>query len=287
MVALLLLACAEPVKPGVPAAPAAPTEAPLEFHLTDPAHARLFRDLELHAVIATTGWRHLPYRRLGNFVEARWCSPSVRGPACDGGAVVNDREPGTAWRQLSTLAYDSEWPACFGVVYAAGDVPAEGWGATVFLAVNGRGVVGEGFGFSFLEVVGGQRVHDVHGGGWGIEVGARTFTAPVTDPVAEALALVESPDNFAATVSMRQNALAAQVKAAHEAGKLTVWQEGPYKGGGIPPERTEVAATPEESARLAAEAEAKLIADRDLLLSHAAELHGKLAALLPESVLAP
>lgn len=283
----LLLACAEPLKSAPPVAAPPAAEATLQFHLTDAGDARLFRDLELHAGRATTGWRHLPYRRLGNFVEARWCSPTVGEPACDGGAVVHEAAPGTAWRQLSTLAYDSEWPACFGIVYAAGDIPTAGWGAATFLTVHGRTVVGQGLGVSFVEVVDGQKVRELNGGGWAIAVGARTFAVEVPDPLAEALALVESPDNFAATVSMRQNALVAQVKAAHEAGTLTVWHEGPYRGGGIPPERTEAPATPEEAAALAAQAVAKLEADRDALVSNAAVLHGKLAALLPEAVLAP
>lgn len=259
----------------------------LNFKLVDKADSKLFTDLLDHARTGVGGWRALPFRRLGNFVEARWCSPAVRLPACDGGAVVNDREPGTAWRQLATLTYDAEWPRAFGVVYSAGDVPlADGWGATAWLGVNGKSVVGDGFGFSVLRVAGGKVQRRISGGGWAIDVGARHFALPVPDPRAEALAMVQSPENFAATASMRLNALLAQVRGAHGAGTLSVWREGPYSGGGIPPERVEVPATGAEADALLAHAVAQLTADRDTLVAEAAVLHPLVARMLPPRPLA-
>ena len=259
----------------------------LDFTLADKADSRLFTDLLDHARTGVGGWKALPFRRLGNFVEARWCSPAVRPPACEGGAVVNDREPGTAWRQLATLAYDAQWPRTFGVVYNAGEVPLEeGWGATAWLGVNGKSVVGDGFGFAIMRVEGGRVRRAISGGGWAIDVGARHFALSVPDPRAEALAMVQSPENFGATASMRFNALLAQVRVANAEAKLTVWQEGPYKGGGIPPERLEVAATTVEAAALLAAAVAQLTEDRDTLVAEAAVLHPVLARLLPPRALA-
>ncbi len=288
MILALFLGCLVST-PNAPAAPPAADRAldPADFHIVDAGQARLFRDLHTHAGTGTPGWRTLPYRRLGNFVEARWCSPTVREAACAGGSVVNDREPGTGWRQLSTLAYDSEWPSCFGVVYSAGEVPAQdGWGATVWLAINGRGVVGEGYGFSFLKVEGGRVVRTISGGGWSVELGADRVTTAPGAPAEEALAMVQSPENFAATVSMRLNALVAQVRAAEAAG-VGIWEEGPYLGRGIPPERTRVVAPTAEGKRLADEAAARLTADRDTMIAEAKTLHPVLARLMPKSVIAP
>lgn len=274
----LLLAAAQ----GAPA-PAAE----LDFTLPEKTDAALFTALLAHAGAGVGGWRVLPFRRLGNFVEARWCAPGVGPAACDGGAVVNDRAPGTAWRQLATLGYDAEWPRTFGVVYSAGDVPVGGgWGATVWLRVNGKSVVGDGFEFSFMRVDAGEVQREIGGGGWAIDVGARHFALEVPDPCAEALAMVQGRENFAATASMRLNALLAQVRVAHAQGALTVWREGPYLGGGLPPERVAVPATVAEADALLTAAAAQLTADRDTLVAEAAILHPVLARLLPARPLA-
>ena len=106
LIAAFILGCtALPALPTGPAlsplapAAAAPKEVTIEtqLHLASPADDRLFYGLRRHAETGISGWRFLPFRRLGNFVEARWCSPRVSLPACDGGAVVNELLPGTAW----------------------------------------------------------------------------------------------------------------------------------------------------------------------------------------------
>lgn len=282
---------------GLPALPTGPALSPLEpasaapqestieiqLHLASPADDRLFYGLRRHAATGISGWRFLPFRRLGNFVEARWCSPSVSLPACDGGAVVNEGLPGTAWRQLATLTYDSTWPECFGVVWNAGDLPETGWGATVFLAATGGQVVGEGFGATF--VMSTPEAHTLHVGDWFVKLGSKTLTLESPGPLPEARALVQSPENFTATVKLRYEALIAKVRMAEKTGAISVWEEGPYLGGGIPPERTEVPASKAEAARLAAEAEAQLSADMRLLVTEAGALQPKLAALLPAEVL--
>lgn len=264
---------------------ATPPEATIEtqLHLASPADARLFSGLRRYAETGISGWRFLPFRRLGNFVEARWCSPTVSLPACDGGSVVNDLKPGTAWRQLATLTYDSTWPECVGVVWNAGDLPETGWGATVFLAVTGGAVVGEGFGASF--VMSSPEAHTLRVGEWFVELGSKTLMLESPGVLVEARSLVQAPENFTATVKLRYEALIAKVRMAEKNGEITVWEEGAYLGGGIPPKRKEVPASKAEASRLAAEAEAKLSADMRLLVQEASTLQPKLAALLPAEVL--
>jgi hypothetical protein len=257
------------------------------FRLTDEADARLFFALLTHAGTATPGWRVLPFARLGNFVQWRTCSPTVGAAACEGGAVVNDAAPGTAWRELATLTYDAEWPACAGVVYAAGEIPVDGWGATVWLGVNGRAVVGEGFGATAVHATGGRVDRTLRLVRTEVEVGAQVLRLVVGEPRDEALARVSSPENLRATVALRAEALLARVDAALEAEKVTVWREGPYRGGGVPPERTEVAARPAEAEAVTKAARDELVAERDAVAANAAEIHRVLERLLPARLLAP
>ncbi len=236
----------------------------------------LFDQLHAHATARSTGWRALPYRRLGNFVEARWCSPSVREAACDGGSVVNDLEPGTAWFQLATLAYDSSWPATFGVVWNAGNIPAEGIGVTAFYARNGQSVVGEGFGAQVVRVAEGRVADRAAVGQWELELGA-TRLRVATTPDDEARALLASADSYRQRVSSRM----AELRTPLAGADLKVWHEGPYKGGGIPPERTEAPATPDEAAALRTEGEAELARRERLLLDNAEAIHAGLSRLFP------
>ncbi len=271
IVALLVLGCATTA----PVAPLAESAVPLSFTVAA-ADRPLFEALHAHATTGAPGWRALPYRRLGNFVEARWCSPSVREAACDGGSVVNDLEPGTAWFQLATLAYDSSWPSTSGVVWNAGNIAADGIGVTAFYARNGQSVVGEGFGAHVVSVAEGRVADRAAVGQWELELGATRLRVPTT-PDDEARALLASVDSYRQRVSTRLAELRAQLAAAD----LKVWHEGPYMGGGIPPERTEAAATPEEAAALRAEGEAELARRERLLLDNAEAIHAGLSRLFP------
>ena len=258
------------------------------FRLQPAGDSRLLEALVLHSRAGIPGWRVLPFARGGNFVRWRACSEGVGEAACNGGSVANDAAPGTGWREVSTLTYDAEWPLCGGVVYSAGDVPKEsGWGGTVWLAVQGRGVVGDGFGAVALNVVEGAVARRIVLARREVQLGAQTLTLEADAPREEALSLLTSPENLSATVSLRYAALIARVDAARAAKTITVWKEGPYVGGGVPPDRTEVAATAAEAAALAAAARAELISDRDTALAAAEEIHHVLAMLLPARVLKP
>lgn len=258
------------------------------FRVAPLGDAQLLSALLHHSRAGIPGWRVMPFERGGNFVRWRACSPTVSDAACEGGAVANDTEPGTGWRELSTLTYDSEWPVCSGVIYSAGEMPAgSGWGVTVRLGVNGGSIVGDGFEATAVQLVEGAVARRVVLTPGEVVVGAKTLTLETNSPRTEALALVASPENLTATVSQRYAALIAKVDAASAAGTITVWREGPYLGGGIPPEQTEVPAAPSEAAALADAARSRLIADRDLALGSADEIHRLLARLLPARVLKP
>jgi len=267
---LLALGCAS-----TPVPPLAESAVPLSFTV-DPADKTLFDQLHAHATRGSPGWTAHPFARIGSFVEARWCSPTVREAACSGGSVVNDREPGTSWFQLATLHYDSSWPATFGVVWNAGAIPAEGIGVSTFYARNGARIVGEGFGANVLRVAEGRVAETAALGDWELELGASRLRVAAT-PDDEARALLASVDSYRQRVSSRLAELRAQLAAA----ELKVWHEGPYMGGGIPPERTEAAATPEEAAALRAEGAAELARREKLLLDNAEATHAALSRLFP------
>ncbi|MBM4376943.1 MAG: hypothetical protein FJ095_17820 [Deltaproteobacteria bacterium] len=267
---LLALGCAS-----TPVPPIAESPVPLSFtvNLSDKP---LFDQLHAHAIQGSSGWRARPFARIGNFVEARWCSPTVREAACSGGSVVNDQEPGTAWFQLATLHYDSSWPATFGVVWHAGAIPAEGIGVSTFYARNGASILGEGFGAQVLRVAGSRVTDTAALGQWELVLGASRLRVATT-PDDEVRALLVSVDSYRQRVGARLAALRAQLDAA----ELSVWHEGPYLGRGIPPERTEASATPEEARALRAEGTAELARREQLLLDHAEAVHAGLARLFP------
>ena len=244
------------------------------------ADAPRFTALLAHARTVPADWRALPFERGGNFVRARWCSPTVRAPACEGGAVLNDAEPGTAWRALSTLAYDSGWPKTFGVVWNAGQIPLEGIGVSMFFAQSGRGVVGESFGANAYEVAGGKVVRKAAMAQWELTVGAGTFrVAPPATPAESIAPYVGGAAAYREAVAAGLDALSGQIEAAAAAHSLQVWEEGPYMGGGIPPERIAVPASPAAEAELLREARADLAARRALLLDNAETIAMQLASL--------
>ncbi len=279
MILAFLAACAS-AAPRPSPEPPVPSFTPADFSVAD-ADRPLFEQLHALAVARAPGWTFLPFRRIGNFVEARWCSPTVRPAACDGGSVVNDMEPGTAWSQLSTLHYDSSWPATFGVVWNAGEIPTSGIGATVFYAQNGAGVVGGGFGAQVLRVDGGSVVEKGSLGQYELTVGATTLVVEA-DPRSEARALL-AVDSYKSTVATRMSELREKLTTA----SLKVWHEEPYRGGGIPPERTEAEPSPEERAALLAEGTAEIARREALLLGNAETAVAALAKLMPPTAFGP
>lgn len=260
--------------------PPVPAITPADLRVAE-ADRPLFEQLHALAVGRGAGWRALPFQRIGNFVEARWCSPGVRPAACEGGSVVNDLEPGTAWSQLATLHYDSSWPATFGVVWNAGEVPAEGTGVALFYAQNGAGVVGGGFGAQVLRVAGGRVVEKASLGQYELVVGATTLSVDA-EPRAEAQALL-AVDSYRSTVATRM----AQLREKLATASLKVWHEEPYRGGGIPPERTEAEPTAEERAALLAEGTAELARREALLLGSAEAAVATLRRLVPPTAFGP
>ena len=268
-----LLACPTPP----PAVVSEPTVED-QIHFASVVEMTRFTGLARHAHTGTPGWRTVPFRRLGNVVEGRWCSPAVPAAVCDGGGVVNDRAPGSAWRQLTTLTDAATWPACSGIVWLAGNLPGTGWGAVVDLRVGQE----DAFSALFLSR---SPERSLRVGDWSVELGSQTLRLASPGVVTEASSLVQGPDNFSATVRLRYEALIAKVRIAAKEGRITVWEEGAWRGRGKPPERREVAASPAVAGQIAAAAEAALTADRDLLVQEATTLQALLAGLLPAEVL--
>ena len=288
---LLALACAATPDP-TPVEEPMPALADLRFE--EPRSAALHTALRQHALARTPGWRHLPLSVGGNFVRERWCSPSVPAPACEGGAVANGDEPGTAWFSLSTLHYPAQWPAVFGVGWDAGDLTPP-WGAAAYLSLRGRTVTGSSFTFRFVRYEGGRAAERFEiPSTWAWQAGETQLFVPVAPPEAddearaqaveaELARLLASPASFRDTVLALADALEAEVLralAAHEAKKC---EYGEYQGDGIPPICTPVPFTPEEEAAERARLQAAMARLREVVTAEGEVLWARLGAVFPGS----
>lgn len=284
--------------------PQASTETPLtlqDLQFQEPRSAALHGAIRSHTLSRTGGWAYLPLRTGGNFVEEKWCGPSVAVTACASGAVANDETPGVAWTTVGTLFYPRHWPAVFGVEYRAADM-AEPWGVRVLLNLRGRTVTGSTFAFQFLRFEGGKVVDRLEvPDTWSYAVDQTRFSVPLpAAPTAqgedearaqaveaEVTRLLLSPESFTTTVLSRIEDLRREVDRgldAHE-GRKCVY--GPYKGGGIPPQCSLVALSMEEEVMWASRAQQDLDHWKDLVQSHGPSLHARLSVLLPYTVWKP
>ena len=251
-------------------------------------HAALQRWMVAHS----PGFRHVPERERGNFVGESWCSPSVSEGACTGGAVVYETAPGTAWRQLDALRYPSREKELFGVVASIGEFPAASdLGVSLFLSQNGASIVGEGFSISFASRKGSGGVEELQAGGrYAVALLDRQeVSLPAPGGWREELRrLSASPESLRETLSARLDSLERLALSALSDGTIQGFDEGPYRGGGIPPLRTRRALRDDERAREAAALRVEIGRRRDFARAHGPRLHALLVGSLPvPELLAP
>jgi len=202
-------------------------------------------------------WKHRPLEIVGNFVEEGWCAPSVSDAACFGGAVVSDRERGTAWATIGTLYYPQDWPSVFGFQLRIGEMPSSGqWGAAVWLGVDGRTIIGDALSIAFFRFEGDAVTDEIPLGdslAWTVQESHFTIAAPAPEGASGRVRaetalrrLLESPEVFRTTAHELWNRLQAEVEAGLSTSQKC--HDGPYLGDGIPPECTLVPLTPADLA---------------------------------------
>lgn len=282
---LLTVGCvAEPARPRAQEAPTSLTEVRFGTEGERARHAALREWI----VARSAGFHHRPLRTAGNFLGEMWCGPEVPVAACEGGAVVGSVEPGHAWRSLETLFYPDAPRDVFGVCFGAGANP-RGPGVAVHVSWDegGRTVVGDSFALTFVAFAQDGSASTFH---LGAEVACDVHQATVSvrPPGGwreEVRRLAASPDAFAATARERHAELRARIEQALSSGEVLGWTEGPYAGGGVPPERTPRPLTDEERTAMRARAMAELDRRVALIDAHGPAFHAALVRDVPVEVL--
>jgi len=193
------------------------------------------------------GWDHIPIRKLGNFLEESWCFPPEPGWNCFSNYAREKK--GTIWYEVSTLYYDKDWPAVFGLNVSAGNNTREGdWGIHLFYSEQGEHIVGSGLGVDFLKFDGEGIKTQVHLG-TGFDYQAEATPIRVSAPGdlnTELRLLYASEASFKETALARCDALRAEVEKAFKEHRVQKRVYGPYKGRGIPPLHEDVALSADE-----------------------------------------
>lgn len=259
---LMLLGCMGALHEDVAAAPPAWVAA---AQARAALHARLTSWAAAHA----QGWTHLPPRQLGNFWTERWCGAA--GPACDGGAIVND--PGASWFDVAAIVFDG----ASGVAASAGR-PSGRCGVRLSLTVGGAAAQADGVSISLRGAEG--LVLDL-GDALAVSVGEDVVRPDGIDGVGTLAALLASPDQLRAEAERQVDLLAASVDFALDAGTVQRCDDGPYLGGGMPPECTRRPLTPDEVSRERLSARARRAAQRAFVAEQAGACHDVLTTLAP------
>lgn len=255
----------------------------------DPAvrerHAALRAWIEAHS----DGFRRVPLRRLGNFLNERWCGPEANQAACDGGSLVGSTTPGDAWRQLETLFYPADPDLTFGLGVAIGrNPPGPGAGVQLSAWSGGASIVGDHLTVRLL-------AFDDAGKSEAVELGDRIGLTVVDTPLSvrapgggpgELARLAASPASLLATAKERLAALQAEAEAAIADGRVQGFDEGLYEGRGLPPERTPRPLTNQEKVREVAGVRTEIAARVALVERNAEAFHRALVAELPVELLA-
>lgn len=259
----------------------------------DPAvrerHAALRAWIEGHS----DGFRRVPLRRLGNFLNERWCGPGVNQAACDGGSLVGSTTAGDAWRELQTLFYPSDPDLTFGLGVAIGRNPtAANVGVQLSAWSGGASIVGDHFTVRLLafDATGPATMVKSEAVELGDAIGLTVVDTPIAVRApgggpAELARLAASPASLLATAKERLAALQAEAEAAIADDRVQGFDEGPYEGGGIPPERTPRSLTNQEKVREVANVRTEVTRRIALVERNAEAFHRALLAELPVELL--
>jgi len=234
------------------------------------------------------GWQHVPLeRRGGNFLTERWCGPMVAPDLCARGAVVTSEKRGTAFRSLELLHH--QMPKVFGLVVDLGRFPETGEVALRFrVSEGGKTIVNDQMEATFLFFGEDNRLRErvSIGQTMKLRVVDTSLSVVSPDPWRETLKkMAASPQSFQAVATKQLDALQARLDEALAKGEIMGFDQGPYMGGGIPPERTERPLTTEERQAEARAAKAEIDRQKAILVKHAAAMHALLVAEVPVELL--
>ena len=235
---------------------------------------------------AGAGWHHEPLKAGGNFLTERWCGPRVDPGRCESGAVVTSEERGTEWMSLEALHY--ELPKAFGRVVNLGHFPAAGELALRFyLSEGGKTIVGEGMDATFLRLDKDKVAEQVSvGQRTGLKIIDSELFAESSEPWRATLkAMAASPESLKAHALKMLDALAQRVDGALAKGEVLGFDEGAYKGGGVPPMKTPRPLSAAEKEREAKAAKAEIARRKAFVEKHAAAMHALLKAHVPVELL--
>lgn len=221
----------------------------------------LLRQLDRCVSRHASGWaRHIPYRRIGNFISAKWCTGSGARDDC----VIAS---GSAWKrdqrviELSTFHYPSAPRDAFGLGISTLYTPiGSAWGASFSLWEGGKGIMGDGLHLRFGRYQEGQRDPDLT-----LHMGSRkSYEVHETsiDWSSGLTPLEELPLYLASAAALRDRGLALyaalldKVLAAIRDKQVEAGDEGKYRNDGVPPPITLRPLTVDEETDALAEAEA-------------------------------
>ncbi|MGC4122182.1 MAG: hypothetical protein QM765_47900 [Myxococcales bacterium] len=232
---------------------------------------------------AAGGWKHQPLQVAGNFLTERWCGPKVATDVCAAGSVVTNEQRGTEWMTLEALHY--ELPKAFGLVVNLGHFPEKGDLAVRFyVAEGGKSIVGEAMGATFLVLGKDGKVSEQ------VTVGERAsfqildteLSASSPDPWRATLKkMAASPKSLETLATQMLDALQARVDEALAKGEVLGFDEGEYKGDGVPPMKTPRPLTAAEKEREAKAAKAEIARRKAFVAKHAKAMHALLVDKVP------
>ncbi|HEY3445960.1 MAG TPA: hypothetical protein VGK67_06315 [Myxococcales bacterium] len=236
---------------------------------------------------AAAGWKHEALKAGGNFLTERWCGPKVSADRCASGSVVTSEERGAEWMTLDALHY--ELPKAFGLVVNLGRFPEKGDLAMRFyLSEGGKTIVGEGMDATFLLLGKDGKVAEQVSVGEraGLRILESELSVSAPDPWRATLKkMAASPKSLETLATKALDALQARVDEAFAKGEVQGFDEGEYKGDGVPPMKTPRPLTAAEKEREAKAAKTEIARRKAFVAKHAKAMHALLVANVPVDLL--
>ncbi len=204
------------------------------------ARGKLLRRLDACLRDHAKKWRHLPYRRGGNFIRASWCTGKGARDDCQIAAGSVNRADQHVL-SLYTLHHPGAPNRAFGLgVNALWTPPGPEWGARLGLHEGGKSIVGSGLSLDLrrygaagasrpavklsLGSSGSYRVHQTH-----------VRWSSSKEPQQELALFVSSAKAFGERGVAQVSALRKRVLEAIEGGRVKGCDHGPYEGTPSPP----------------------------------------------------
>ena len=226
-------------------------------------------------------WTYVPYRKLGNFYEAKWCKNDICIISSGNADKHNQHIV-----ELYTLFYPNDFPQVFGLGIRTRYVPpAQGWGVSFSFSEEGKTIMGAGFGLNFAQFTTASGPAEAT-----ISLGpSYSYTVHETDirvnseldDRAELAIYLSSAEAMRDRGLEQLAALAAEVESAIQSGQVTGCDYGPYNNDGISPECFPRPLTAEESEEALSAAQAHFATQQQLLRDHYQEMYNALLITFP------